>query len=63
MSINAIIDVGTNSIKLLVADRAGGELSVLLDRNVITRLGEGYEQSGELDSAAMTRSLGVIADM
>jgi exopolyphosphatase/guanosine-5'-triphosphate,3'-diphosphate pyrophosphatase len=63
MSINAVIDVGTNSIKLLVADCADGNLRVLSDRNVITRLGEGYEQSGELDGAAMTRSLDAIADM
>ena len=63
MAVNAIIDVGTNSIKLLVADCAEGNMSVLSDRNVITRLGEGYEQSGELGCAAMARSRGAIADM
>jgi exopolyphosphatase/guanosine-5'-triphosphate,3'-diphosphate pyrophosphatase len=63
MPVNAIIDVGTNSIKLLVADCTGGNMSVLLDRNEITRLGEGYEQSGELEGAAMSRSLEAIAEM
>jgi exopolyphosphatase/guanosine-5'-triphosphate,3'-diphosphate pyrophosphatase len=63
MSVNAIIDVGTNSIKLLVADYIDGNLAVLSDRSVITRLGEGYEQSGELSCAAMTRSRDVITDM
>ncbi|HZT43877.1 MAG TPA: Ppx/GppA phosphatase family protein [Chthonomonadaceae bacterium] len=41
----ASIDIGTNSVKLLVADLDGREARPILDRSAITRLGEGMETS------------------
>ncbi|MDR1886121.1 MAG: Ppx/GppA family phosphatase [Synergistaceae bacterium] len=63
MTARAVIDVGTNSIKLLVADYAGGGMEVLLDRSTIARLGEGSDSSGVLSPDAMDRALSVISEM
>lgn len=60
----AVIDVGTNSVKLLVAERlvdAGWRW--IVDRPVITRLGEGLEQSGEIAPAAVQRTIAAISSM
>jgi exopolyphosphatase / guanosine-5'-triphosphate,3'-diphosphate pyrophosphatase len=60
----AVIDVGTNSVKLLVAERAGdGRWATIRDRSDVTRLGEGLTQSGEISSAAVARAADVIAVM
>ena len=46
----AIVDVGTNSVKFLLAERApGGTWRTLADRAELTRLGEGLEQTGRLE--------------
>ncbi len=53
-----LIEIGTNSIKYLVAERnKGGDTVYLVDRNDITRIGEGLERSGSLGIAAMERSI------
>ena len=45
----AVVDIGTNSTRLLVADvGAGGALSELDRRSTVTRLGEGVDTTGEL---------------
>ncbi len=54
----AAIDVGTNSIKLLLAD---GRRTVQ-ERVTITRLGEGLGRTGRISEAAMRRAMTVIAD-
>ena len=47
----AVIDVGTNSVKLHVAEqRADGEWRTIVDRAEITRLGEGLGETGRLDA-------------
>ncbi|MDR1508743.1 MAG: Ppx/GppA family phosphatase [Synergistaceae bacterium] len=61
--IRAVMDVGTNSIKLLVAACSSGKQTVLADRTEITRLGEGAEETGELSRAAMERTAGAIDGM
>ena len=53
------IDVGTNSIKLLVA-RLGKRLAALEERVVITRLGEGLGGTGKIAPAAEERTLRVL---
>lgn len=54
----AVIDVGSNSLLLLVAEEApGGRGRVLAERAVVTRLGEKLRQTGELAAEAMERSL------
>ncbi len=64
----ASIDIGTNSILLLVA-RVGGEggggatMEVLEDRCVTCRLGEGLHARSELSPEAMGRCARVVADM
>ncbi len=63
MRVKAAIDVGTNSIKLLVMSSGRGASSVLRDRVEIARLGEGTAASGCLRDDAMIRALAVICEM
>jgi exopolyphosphatase/guanosine-5'-triphosphate,3'-diphosphate pyrophosphatase len=54
----AAIDIGTNTVLLLVADGAvGASLCPAVERATITRLGEGVERTGRLATAAVTRTL------
>jgi exopolyphosphatase/guanosine-5'-triphosphate,3'-diphosphate pyrophosphatase len=48
-----VIDVGTNSTRLLVADVEGGKVSPLERRSTVTRLGRGVDLSGRLASEAI----------
>jgi exopolyphosphatase / guanosine-5'-triphosphate,3'-diphosphate pyrophosphatase len=56
----AVVDVGTNSIRLLVAE-PGTPLDVLDRRLTITRLGAGVDATGRLNDAALMRTLDCIA--
>ena len=59
----ASIDIGTNSVKLFVADVENQQIrNVLLENTVVTRLGQGVDKSGELISEAMDRTLEIISD-
>jgi len=49
----AVIDIGTNSTRLLVADVAGGRVSPLERRSTVTRLGRGVDLSGHLAHEAI----------
>jgi exopolyphosphatase/guanosine-5'-triphosphate,3'-diphosphate pyrophosphatase len=51
----AVVDLGTNSTRLLVADVADGRIEELERRTTVTRLGEGVEQTGRLADAAIAR--------
>ena len=54
----AVVDIGTNSTRLLVADVAGGRLERELDRRTrVTRLGDGVDRTGRLGEEAMARVL------
>lgn len=55
----AVIDIGTNSTRLLVADKAGSGLKVVETGLIITRLGEGVG-SGMLLPQAMERTAGAV---
>lgn len=55
----AVVDVGTNSTRLLVAEVADGAVRELERRTDVTRLGEGVDDSGRLADAAMQRVLAV----
>ncbi len=62
-----MIDCGTNSIRLLVADAqarpgVGGELRDVVRRMEIARLGEGVDRTGELADRALARTFAVIDD-
>jgi exopolyphosphatase / guanosine-5'-triphosphate,3'-diphosphate pyrophosphatase len=60
----AAIDCGTNSIRLLVADRdeETGTLSDVLRRIEVVRLGEGVDTTGRLGEEALRRTLAVAAE-
>ena len=59
----AAIDIGTNSVLLLVAERGpDGALRAVLERATITRLGEGVDRSGEISAAAADRTLACLAE-
>jgi exopolyphosphatase / guanosine-5'-triphosphate,3'-diphosphate pyrophosphatase len=58
----ACIDIGTNTVLLLVAEKRGAELVALLERATITRLGEGVDQTRELAPAARQRTLACVAE-
>jgi exopolyphosphatase/guanosine-5'-triphosphate,3'-diphosphate pyrophosphatase len=49
----AVIDIGTNSTRLLVADVAGGAVSQVERRSTVTRLGRGVDLSGHLSAEAI----------
>ena len=49
----AVIDIGTNSTRLLVADVAGGSVSPVERRSTVTRLGRGVDLSGHLSGEAI----------
>ena len=50
-----MVDVGTNSTRLLVAEVADGRVRELDRRTIVTRLGEGVDAAGRLSEAAMER--------
>ncbi|MDR1650859.1 MAG: Ppx/GppA family phosphatase [Synergistaceae bacterium] len=58
--IKAVIDVGTNSVKLLVAERARRGIDILGDFVSVTRLGDGVSETGSLSCGAMERTASVI---
>ena len=59
---HAVIDVGTNSVKLHVGERRADDTwSVVIDRAIVTRLGEGLDATGALGPEPMERTLEAIA--
>jgi exopolyphosphatase/guanosine-5'-triphosphate,3'-diphosphate pyrophosphatase len=51
----AVVDIGTNSTRLLIADVDGSDVAEVERRTTVTRLGERVDQTGELSDAAMAR--------
>jgi len=51
----AVVDIGTNSTRLLVAEVGGGELRELARESIVTRLGEGVDASGRLGEEPQAR--------
>jgi len=58
----AAIDCGTNSIRLLIADRAGGRLRDLHREMRIVRLGEGVDATGAFSTEALARTRAALVD-
>jgi exopolyphosphatase / guanosine-5'-triphosphate,3'-diphosphate pyrophosphatase len=58
----AVVDIGTNSTRLLIADVLDGRLHELVRRTRVTRLGEGVDESGHLSDAAVERVLATCAE-
>jgi exopolyphosphatase / guanosine-5'-triphosphate,3'-diphosphate pyrophosphatase len=57
----AVIDIGTNTTRLLVAEVEDGEVVELERRTTITSLGQGVDASGRLAQEAMDRVAEAIA--
>ena len=58
----SVIDIGTNSIKFCVAQKASdGTLEVLEDANDIARLGEGLRETGLISPEALERNAQSVA--
>jgi exopolyphosphatase / guanosine-5'-triphosphate,3'-diphosphate pyrophosphatase len=51
----AVVDLGTNSTRLLIANVVGGRVEELERRTEITRLGEGVDSASKLSEPAMQR--------
>ncbi|MBC8069950.1 MAG: Ppx/GppA family phosphatase [Deltaproteobacteria bacterium] len=59
----AVIDIGTNTVLLLIAERrADGSVHVVEDHARIARLGQGVAQSGRLLPEAIARTVAVLAE-
>ena len=58
----AVVDVGTNSTRLLVADVREGAVEELERHSVVTRLGHGVDATGRLEQAAQERVLATLAE-
>jgi exopolyphosphatase / guanosine-5'-triphosphate,3'-diphosphate pyrophosphatase len=60
----AVLDVGTNSVKFHLGERAAdGTWRTIVDRAEVTRLGEGLDRTGELGTKPMERTADAIAAM
>jgi len=59
----AVVDIGTNSTRLLIADVSpSGAVSEMLRRSTVTRLGERVEASGSLSLQAIDRTRAALAE-
>jgi exopolyphosphatase/guanosine-5'-triphosphate,3'-diphosphate pyrophosphatase len=58
----AVIDVGTNSVKLLVGDIAGGTVIPVSEASQQTRLGAGLYSSRRLQRPAIVLTAGAVAE-
>lgn len=57
----AAIDIGTNSVLLMIVEMTD-KMKEIYDTAIITRLGEGLKQTGNLLPQAMERTLNVLRD-
>jgi len=58
----AIIDIGTNSTLLLIAEKSGGSVRIIEDIAIVTKLGEGLSKSGLISDIASKRTLNALAE-
>ena len=53
----ATIDLGTNSVLLLVTEWSYGQVTPLVERATVTKLGEGIDRTGQISEEAAERAL------
>ncbi len=58
----AVIDIGSNSTRLLIAAVADGRVTEIERQSRVTRLGRGVDLSGQLSGEAIEAACGAIAD-
>ncbi|MEE9207423.1 MAG: hypothetical protein V3U67_03455 [Gemmatimonadota bacterium] len=56
----AAIDIGTNSVRLTVAEPAGTRIVVVAEERIRTRLGSGLYADGRITNAALARTLAAL---
>ncbi len=56
----AVIDIGTNSVKLLVGDVTGPRVDPVFETGIQTRLGRGLYESGRLGSESIRATLAAV---
>jgi exopolyphosphatase/guanosine-5'-triphosphate,3'-diphosphate pyrophosphatase len=57
-----VVDIGTNSTRLLIADAGDGTLTEVDRRSTVTRLGEGVDATGRLGDEPMARVFMVLEE-
>src|SRR5438552_3258900 len=57
----AVIDIGTNSVKLLVAEVAGREVNPLCEESKQTRLGRGFYETRRLQAEPIASTARAVA--
>jgi exopolyphosphatase/guanosine-5'-triphosphate,3'-diphosphate pyrophosphatase len=58
----AVVDIGSNSTRLLIAEVDGGRVSEVERQSRVTRLGRGVDLSGQLSAEAIEAACEAIAD-
>jgi exopolyphosphatase / guanosine-5'-triphosphate,3'-diphosphate pyrophosphatase len=58
----AVVDIGTNSTRLLIADVVDGRVQEIDRRTRVTRLGEGVDENGRLSDEAIERVIATCSD-
>jgi len=58
----AAIDIGTNSVLLLIVEKRGDELVPIVERSTITRLGQGVDRTRTLSEDAIRRTLDCLTE-
>jgi exopolyphosphatase / guanosine-5'-triphosphate,3'-diphosphate pyrophosphatase len=58
----AVVDIGSNSTRLLIADIEAGRIEEVERQSRVTRLGRGVDLSGQLAAEAIEAACGAIAD-
>jgi exopolyphosphatase/guanosine-5'-triphosphate,3'-diphosphate pyrophosphatase len=58
----AVIDIGTNSVKLLVAEVEGAEVRPVLEESRQTRLGQGFYKTHRLQAGPIARTATAVAE-
>ena len=61
LNAHAVIDIGTNTVILLIGKALKTKIKVLHDEAIITRLGEGLTEHHFFQSPAMNRTLDILA--
>ena len=59
---HACLDIGSNTLLLLVVDAVDGQLSPVLDECRFGRLSQHLDETGQLSDEAVTRCLGVLRE-
>ncbi len=58
----AVIDIGTNSVKLLVADVQGHDVQPVIEQSLQTRLGKNFYDTHRLQPDAIAQTANAVAD-